>query len=179
MSEDQKGSLIKFSPKGRYKPSFSKELVHQIEEGLDLHEACMLHGIYRGTLLRWMKKYGSASYVYPSRAALSIQEKRSICRSVADGRLSIKEAAAACNTKTETVIRWLSKEKDELSGSNNLPLSKPKKVPLTERPAGDVKTLQEQLAYANLKIAALNTLIDVAEEQLKINIRKKPGAKQS
>ncbi len=39
--------------------------------------------------------------------------------------------------------------------------------------------LQEQLAYANLKIAALNTLIDVAEEQLKINIRKKPGAKQS
>jgi hypothetical protein len=38
--------------------------------------------------------------------------------------------------------------------------------------------LRKKLADAQLKIAALNTLIDVAEEQLKINIRKKPGAKQ-
>ena len=32
---------------------------------------------------------------------------------------------------------------------------------------------------AELKIKALNTLIDVAEEQLKIDIRKKSGARQS
>ena len=38
--------------------------------------------------------------------------------------------------------------------------------------------LQQALQDAELKIAALNMLIDVAEEQLKINIRKKPGAKQ-
>jgi hypothetical protein len=38
-----------------------------------------------------------------------------------------------------------------------------------------LKALQE----AELKIKALNTLIDVAEEQLKIDIRKKSGAKQS
>jgi transposase len=30
-----------------------------------------------------------------------------------------------------------------------------------------------------LKISALNTLIDVAEDQFKIPIRKKPGARQS
>jgi hypothetical protein len=30
-----------------------------------------------------------------------------------------------------------------------------------------------------LKLKALNTLIDVAEEQLKIDIRKKSGARQS
>jgi predicted nucleic acid-binding Zn-ribbon protein len=43
----------------------------------------------------------------------------------------------------------------------------------------DIKALQKALEDAQLKVAALNTLIDVAEEQLKINIRKKPGAKQS
>ena len=43
----------------------------------------------------------------------------------------------------------------------------------------DVKALQKALEDAQLKILALNTLIDVAEEQLQINIRKKPGAKQS
>ena len=40
-------------------------------------------------------------------------------------------------------------------------------------------TLQKALQEAELKIKALNTLIDVAEEQLKIEIRKKSGAKQS
>jgi hypothetical protein len=38
-----------------------------------------------------------------------------------------------------------------------------------------LKKLQE----AELKVKALNTMIDVAEEQFKISIRKKPGAKQS
>jgi transposase len=62
-------------------------------------------------------------------------------------------------------------------------LKKSTKASIDKPPAEDsgdeIKRLQQQLADANLKIAALNTLIDVAEEQLKINIRKKPGAKQS
>jgi transposase len=43
----------------------------------------------------------------------------------------------------------------------------------------DVKALKKALEEAELKIRALNTLIDVAEEQFKIPIRKKPGARQS
>jgi hypothetical protein len=61
-------------------------------------------------------------------------------------------------------------------------LNKSEKEKATDQPVavgGEIKRLQEQLAEANLRIAALNTLIDVAEEQLNINIRKKPGAKQS
>ena len=41
------------------------------------------------------------------------------------------------------------------------------------------EALQKALLEAELRIKALNTLIDVAEEQLKIAIRKKSGAKQS
>ena len=41
------------------------------------------------------------------------------------------------------------------------------------------ESLEKALKEAELKIKALNTLIDVAEEQLKIDIRKKSGAKQS
>jgi len=36
-----------------------------------------------------------------------------------------------------------------------------------------------KLEEAELKVKALNTLIDVAEEQFKIAIRKKAGARQS
>jgi transposase len=41
-----------------------------------------------------------------------------------------------------------------------------------------VQQLQQQLEYEKLRTLALNTLIDVAERDLKITIRKKPGAKQ-
>ena len=49
------------------------------------------------------------------------------------------------------------------------------------KPIGTAQTeaLQKALEEAELKIKALNTLIDVAEEQLKIDIRKKSGTKQS
>lgn len=40
------------------------------------------------------------------------------------------------------------------------------------------KQLEKQLQDAAMKNIALNTLIDIAEEKLKISIRKKPGAKQ-
>lgn len=41
-----------------------------------------------------------------------------------------------------------------------------------------LKEMEQQLEHAQMKNIALETLIDVAEEKLKINIRKKPGAKQ-
>lgn len=40
------------------------------------------------------------------------------------------------------------------------------------------KELQKQLEYERLRTLALNTLIDIAERDLKISIRKKPGTKQ-
>ena len=41
-----------------------------------------------------------------------------------------------------------------------------------------LKAAEKQLGDARMQNIALNTLIDVAEEKLNINIRKKPGAKQ-
>jgi hypothetical protein len=95
--------------------------------------------------------------------------------------MTVRQAAVSYRVGTSSVYDWLKMENDDLSVTNTTDLLK--KKPKGSSPAiplpDDVKALQEQLAYANLKIAALNTLIDVAEEQLKINIRKKPGAKQS
>jgi transposase-like protein len=42
----------------------------------------------------------------------------------------------------------------------------------------EVQKLKQQLEHERLRILALNTLIDVAERDLKISIRKKAGAKQ-
>jgi len=45
--------------------------------------------------------------------------------------------------------------------------------------AAEAEALKKALEEAQMKIKALNTLIDVAEDQLKIDIRKKSGARQS
>jgi len=42
----------------------------------------------------------------------------------------------------------------------------------------DVRQLQEELRKAKLHNKLLNAIIDIAEEQLKIDIRKKSGTKQ-
>lgn len=41
-----------------------------------------------------------------------------------------------------------------------------------------VQQLQQQLDYEKLRTLALNTMIDIAERELKVSIRKKSGAKQ-
>lgn len=41
-----------------------------------------------------------------------------------------------------------------------------------------VKKLEQQLDHQELKALALSTMIDIAERELKISIRKKSGAKQ-
>ncbi len=56
-------------------------------------------------------------------------------------------------------------------------VDKPQEQPGDE--AAEKQALKKALEEAQLKIRALNTLIDVAEDQFKIAIRKKPGARQS
>ena len=43
----------------------------------------------------------------------------------------------------------------------------------------EIAELKEALKFATMKVAALETLIDVAEDQLNVDIRKKAGSKQS
>lgn len=50
-------------------------------------------------------------------------------------------------------------------------------LPQEELPT-NVKQLQEELRKAKLHNKLLNAIIDIAEEQLKIDIRKKSGTKQ-
>ena len=48
----------------------------------------------------------------------------------------------------------------------------------TEHLPTDVRELQEELRKSKLHVELLNTMIDIAEDQLKISIRKKSGTKR-
>jgi transposase len=131
----------------------------------------------------WMNKYGSADYQQRKKQPIAAQLKRTVVRAVEAGRLSVREAQIAYNIKgADTIRKWIrdqKRENAELTGSNRASMDKkPSNNKSSASTPAEVKALQQALREAELKIAALNTLIDVAEEQLKINIRKKPGAKQ-
>jgi triphosphoribosyl-dephospho-CoA synthetase len=74
-------------------------------------------------------------------------------------------------------LRQAEKEKDELRRLSTLMEKNEARSEAIS--SEDAEALRKALEEAELKIKALNTLIDVAEEQFKIPIRKKPGARQS
>ena len=77
---------------------------------------------------------------------------------------------------TAVLKRWQERYSDELHLSLSFMSSKERadNKKLEQR----IKELEKQLEYAKMKDVALNTLIDVAETELKISIRKKSGSKQ-
>lgn len=181
--EVHKASENRYAPSGRYKHSFIKQVVGEVEEGLDIGEACKRYNLQGRRLRDWLDKYSSPSYSRPKLLCYSAIQKKSICRAIAQGKLTVQQAVTTYQVHSTTIYSWQKQEKHELEFSKDPVLKKSTKASIVKPPGEDggdeIKRLQQQLADANLKIAALNTLIDVAEEQLKINIRKKPGAKQS
>jgi transposase len=166
------------------KPHFSKQViqqvVHAIERGASRGEVIKRYGMAKSTLSDWMREYGSASY-HASLKPLSSADRRSLVRAIQEGGMSLVEAKRVFNVKSTLIVkrylREAEKEKAELGKICMLMDSnEARPEPISSE---DAAALKKALEEAELKIKALNTLIDVAEEQFKIDIRKKPGAKQS
>ena len=154
-----------------------QKIVEAIEGGMPRREVSLIYGVSRSTVHGWVREYGSAAYKVKQKGPLNNAQKRSMIRAIREGRMTLQEAKLAYHMKSYNAILVLlrqEKENSELSGDM---VSKDNKVSQGEDE--EKKALRKALEEAELKIKALNTLIDVAEDQFKIPIRKKPGAKQS
>jgi transposase len=169
---------------GNYTREFIRQVLEEVEGGHSQRAVCLKYNLPERTLGYWLKKYVSEAHRQSRRKFATIHVKRAVARAVQNGSMTIGEAMITCNLRSGTTIReWIkleNKEMNELVGSNPSALNKEetKDQSSDQGPGDEVEELRKKLADAQLKIAALNTLIDVAEEQLKINIRKKPGAKR-
>ena len=178
--EEQEIYALREHKQSRYDSRLILKIVKEIEAGLPRKEANRIYGLGKSTLYAWMRDYGSTNYHQNiKRKTFSNLQKRTIVTAIEQGRFTIKEAKTAYNIKTEKIIRsWLvqyKSEKVEICIENTSPMAKDK----SSSKDLENEALQKALQEAELKIKALNTLIDVAEDQLKIDIRKKSGAKQS
>jgi hypothetical protein len=185
-NQEQNQQLGRLTAKGNYDPRFIKQVINEIQEGLPVKAALTRYGLKKDTLRYWL--YGSAKYHFKrtKAPATPVATKRAIACAVREDRMTLKEAMAACKIQAAKTIRewiaWEKAENDELTASNQQEMAKKsiaKKDAAPQPSQEEIASLRQALAEEKLKTAALNTLIDVAEEQLKINIRKKPGARQS
>lgn len=166
--------------KGPYNKQVILQVVRSIERGATRREIIKRYGVAKSTLSGWMQQYGSPAWL-ASQKPLSIPDKRSMVRAVEEGKMTLNEAKVAYNLRSTQAVkgylRHAQREKAELS---RLSLLMDKNEARQEAISSeDAVALKKALEEAELKIKALNTLIDVAEEKFKIAIRKKPGARQS
>ena len=156
------------------------EIVKEVESGVCQRTLREKYSLGKSTIGEWLKKYGSNQYRDNKRKTYSKKDKSIIVTAITQGRMTIKEACVAYQIRSEKSVRnWISnfrKEKLSFIVPIQTDMAKKKKSAEIKSETGD---LQKALEEAHLKILALNTMIDVAEEQLKINIRKKSGAKAS
>jgi transposase-like protein len=102
-----------------------------------------------------------------------------VVREIVSGEITINEVVEKYNLGcNKTVQHWLEKYSCEIGVYTSQDMGTRKKKDLTDVEKQKID-LEKALKDANLKIMALETLINVAEKELKIDIRKKPGTKQS
>jgi transposase len=89
------------------------------------------------------------------------------------GHLSYRQLALKYGMPHKRIHHWVMKKQGKKAEKKKVEES----VDDSPMPT-DIKQLQKALREANLKNELLNAMIDIAEEQLKIDIRKKSGTKQ-
>lgn len=177
---DTKETEFEFQFRTSNKQSFDKRLISHIIEllnqGMPRRDLIERYGVCSATLTRWLRGH---HLDVTTRKSYTSSEKRSVVRAIESG-MTVNQAQSAFKISSPSVIqRWVKKFKEENTELVDLkPIEVAKKVAEISEET-DLRALKKALEEANLKIKALDTMIDIAEEQLKIDIRKKSGARQS
>ncbi len=108
-------------------------------------------------------------------------EKQKIVFEVTKGLIGIRAACRKYGLNRNTLKNWmenicLPNLGDTISDESPSPMLANNS---SDPPNRQLKALTKALAEAELKISGLQTMIEVAEQELKIKIRKKRGTKQS
>lgn len=176
--EQKEKRVIRETKRQFFDKRLIKEIVKAVEDGMPRKQAVAMHGMSPVTLGDWMKVYGSPDYHFSKRKVYAPSQKRSVVRAVESG-MSIREAQISFGIKGgRTIGAWLREAKQENTDLSHCSTEAMGKR-TTAKESDEVRVLKKALAEAELKVQALDTMIDIAEEQLKVDIRKKSGARQS
>ncbi len=105
------------------------------------------------------------------------QEKEAIIAEFLKGDYSFRKFGSIHGVDFRTLYSWVAKFRGGSLKKEN-PNNPKQSEQRNENLPNDLKQLQEELRKSKLYNELLNTMIDIAEDQLKIDIRKKSGTKR-
>lgn len=126
------------------------------------------------------------------RKAYSEEFRRMVAKAYYTGSKSLVGLGKEFNVKPSTVYNWVLRYKDELAPQKAIrqemstfksvihtpPAVKTKKL-TAQQMEQRIEELEQQLKNEQMRSTVLDQMIEIAERDLKIVIRKKSGAKQS
>ena len=110
--------------------------------------------------------------------------KLQVIREVLGGKISKAEAKRLYGIRSNSaILEWMRQYSGEKGYDKRGKVLKKTEASKSSKPESEqtqrILELEELLRIERLKVTLSNTMIDIAEEELGINIRKKSGAKQS
>jgi|WetSurMetagenome_2_1015567.scaffolds.fasta_scaffold103323_1 transposase len=137
-----------------------------INEVLDQYRIC------HATLKRWIKAYGQSNTLPTTCKCLSDIQKRQILNEVDTGKLTVAEAVKRYKINETSLYNWRKRYSADIA-CQTIPDNMEKQANTSS-----YKKEGRQIEDLKLKIAALETMIDMAEKEFHIPIRKKCGSRQ-
>jgi transposase-like protein len=111
----------------------------------------------------------------PNKASES--HKKQIALVVLKEQLTLDDASARFGVSRQTINRWVHQYYDDIEQTNVIEImNNADLVPIA--PSERLQEYEDKLRQAQLKISALETMIELAEDTYKIAIRKNSGTKQ-
>ena len=105
--------------------------------------------------------------------------KRRVVECITQEGMTLYRASKFYNIPEATIRGWIKKLSSEVVASNFTIAMTPEEAKEVEALKKEKEQMTKALQDAQLKISSLETLINVAEKNLKIDIRKKSGSKPS
>jgi transposase-like protein len=155
-----------------------KAIVARIEAGeLTIEQVVAKYKLSTSRIVhRWITAYGSAESLAPVYKRCSQGHRMSVALQIRAGLLSVEDAARQNSVQAETILKWI--EKLDTTPGGVKPASSSNQMHATKFKGTTNAQQHPELENLRLKVAALETMIDLAEEHFKIDIRKKCGTKQ-
>lgn len=94
------------------------------------------------------------------------------------GEISIRSLGSKYGYAASTIHKWVMKDRSQSRKHEKLVASKIALRKKEDMP-DDVKELQEELRITRIRLQLMEAMVDIADEQLGTQIRKKVGARQS
>jgi len=160
--------------KRMHSPQTKTIAVRELESGkLSVDEVMNKYQIATtDTLRKWVKAFGKGLRIPSKRPRFSLLERRQIVLSIETGGQTFDEAVKRYMINEGTLYNWLKKFSSDIASKQTTCSMETASQDLIK------SSNKEQIEALKLKIAALETMIDVAEKEFNIPIRKKHGSKQ-